>query len=112
MSTDEPQNDLITLGELTEYANTVWPFPDTKRCPVRSCGMMFRTRTKAIEHYRENHAKHSVLCHICKYPLMLLTAAHHLAGHFARKHPTVTPPVKVKTIRVNPTKLIFSKRIF
>lgn len=92
---------MIILGELTEYENKVWQFADTKRCPVRSCGILFATRAKAIAHYRENHAQHSVLCVICNYPLMLLTAAHHLDGHYRRKHPGVEPPAKVKFSRVN-----------
>ncbi|XP_055296572.1 uncharacterized protein LOC129565582 isoform X2 [Sitodiplosis mosellana] len=96
---DNSEDDLITLGELTEYESTVWRFPDIRRCPVRSCGMHFETRAKTIEHYRKTHAKHAVLCRICDYPLMLLTAAHHLVGHYARKHPKDTPPVKVKTTR-------------
>lgn len=98
------ENDLITLGELTEYEERQWRFPDnTQRCPLRSCGNFFGTRKKAIEHYRKSHAKHAVLCEICNVPLMLLTAAHHLNGHYLRKHPGIEPPVKVKTSRVNET---------
>lgn len=103
LTKDKSENDLVTLGELTEYENTVWQFPDVKRCPLRSCGRGFSTRSQTIEHYRETHAKHAVLCRICNYPLMLLTAAHHLDGHFLRKHPTETPPLKVKIQRVNET---------
>lgn len=97
----ESDDDFITLGELTEYENAVWRFPDTTRCPFRSCNRYFGTRKKAIKHYRENHAKYAVLCKLCNYPIMLHTATHHFEGHYARKHPNVAPPVKVKTERVN-----------
>ncbi|XP_031628123.1 uncharacterized protein LOC116343934 isoform X2 [Contarinia nasturtii] len=99
LANGESENELITLGELTDYESTKWRFPETLHCPVRSCSMWFDTRAAAIKHYRESHAKHSVLCKICNYPLYLLTAPHHLQGHYVRKHPTVEPPAKVKTLR-------------
>lgn len=100
LSEDMSDNELISLGELTEYETTEWRFPDTQNCPLRSCAIHFESRKIAMEHYRENHAKHAVLCEICNYPIMLLSATHHLVGHFARKHPNVEPPQKVETDRV------------
>lgn len=98
---DNVEDDLITLGELTQYENTVWKFAKTLNCPVRSCASKFSTRNLAIKHYRENHAMHSVLCKICDHPIMLMMGPHHLDTHYHRLHPTVTPPPKVKKIRVN-----------
>lgn len=99
--TENSKNDTITLGELTEYENAEWQFPDTVRCPYRSCSRIFDTRSNTIEHYRKTHAKHSVLCKICNYPLMLMKGAHHFKSHYMRKHPSMPPPVKVKVIRVS-----------
>lgn len=92
---------MITLGELTEYSNTQWKFPDTTRCPLRSCKLKLRSRKKAIEHYRKKHADHAVLCELCNVPLMLMLGTHHLNGHFQRKHPEEPLPKKIKSIEVS-----------
>lgn len=100
MANNQSVDDLITLGELTQYENTVWKFPQTTRCPLRSCGIYLGTRKKAIKHYQDNHAKYGVLCKICDYPIHLQTATHHFDGHYARKHPNEVAPPKMKAARV------------
>lgn len=103
-STDaEKISDLVTVGELTEYETDVWQFPDKSSCPLRSCHLTFDTRDLAIKHYTATHAQHTVLCKICKSPLMLLLGPHHLVSHYKRKHPNVEPQPKVKKIQVNTT---------
>lgn len=92
--------DWITVGELTPFEISVWKFPNTKICPLRSCALVCETRDLTIKHYKEEHAKHSALCKICKYPLMLLKGAHHFLTHFARKHPGMPAPLKVKDFQV------------
>lgn len=91
---------MILVGELTPYEISVWKFPDTTLCPLRSCTLAFSTRDLAIRHYKETHAKHSAMCKLCNYPLMLLKGAHHFEAHFVRSHPQEIVPPKVKDIKV------------
>lgn len=61
-------DDLILLegcGQLTQ-----WKFPaELKMCPVKKCGLQFTVRMDAITHYKNLHAKDSVLCSICDVPI-------------------------------------------
>lgn len=97
-------SDLITLGELSSYQSDVWQFPNQTNCPLRTCKLRFDTKEQAIDHYRSAHAKYTVLCQVCKQPLMLLHGEHHLKTHYQRLHPNHQVPQKVKEIWVNSLK--------
>lgn len=56
---------MVKLGELTDFETVSWPFPDTNNCPMQSCGMVFLNRSSAMYHFRQRHAKLSILCTDC-----------------------------------------------
>lgn len=69
-----------------------WPFKwNSKKCPVKNCYDYFGKRADAIAHYRKTHATRSVLCPICKRPILIrkLSDFHH---HYKKVHPGKTVP--------------------
>ena len=36
------------------------------KCPVLNCQQSFKARSNLVSHYKENHAKGSILCKICQ----------------------------------------------
>lgn len=58
---------MITLEGLGQIVQ--WRFPNVNRCPVDSCKKAFDSRSKAIDHYKQNHTKDRILCTICDEPI-------------------------------------------
>lgn len=87
---DDADGDLITLtgcGQITQ-----WKLPEIiTKCPVRGCGKPFGTRKEAIVHYKEKHARNSILCFVCAKPFVF-QHPHHFIQHFHTRHPSVALP--------------------
>lgn len=88
--TDE---DVILLRGCDQI--TKWHFPNITVCPVHTCKMRFETRLGAITHYKEEHAKRSYYCSICKAPIVIWQR-NHLEKHYRRKHPHFQVPSPLK----------------
>lgn len=72
---------------------TFWKFPKTiKKCPQSNCRMVFESRSAAINHYKELHAKDTILCSICDWPVRVNHCMKDFFGHYERKHPGIPPP--------------------
>lgn len=86
------KNDLnykITMngcGQLTS-----WIFPDTTMCPNGSCKRKFNNRSETMTHFRDQHAKDSILCKICQKPIST-KSSHEFARHYKRLHPNLKVP--------------------
>lgn len=56
---------LSGCGLITQYM-----FPaDLDKCPVPKCHAIVKNRSEAISHYRESHARKSILCPLCEKPI-------------------------------------------
>lgn len=87
---DEDIEDLITLSGCGII--TKWKFPKNKKsCPVIGCHHDFEKRSDAITHYKEQHAKKSVLCSICNKPICAQWKDHFIRHH-KRMHPNIDVP--------------------
>lgn len=87
------EDDIIVLGEMTEYPTEFWQFPDTANCPRIHCKIVFKSRADAIKHYREIHSLYDVLCKECNV-VVSVSGAHNLVNHYKRIHPNLDPPPK------------------
>lgn len=84
-------NDLIELsgGGVT----TLWQFPsNTTNCPVSNCEMAFGTRSLAIDHFKNQHAEHSIYCPLCDKPLTVHQFFDLFKSHYNQMHPNHTTP--------------------
>lgn len=69
-------------GQLTQ-----WKFPaELKVCPVKKCGIQFTVRSDAIVHYKNLHAKNTILCSICDVPIYA-ERLKDLEKHYHGAHP-------------------------
>lgn len=69
-----------------------WPFKwNSKTCPVRNCVQKFYTRSDAISHFKEKHAKKSTLCSVCKKPVLMRSFGD-IHYHYKRRHPNINIP--------------------
>lgn len=70
---------------------TYWQLPtNLNRCPVSGCRMVLENNSALKQHYKRKHAKHSVLCEPCGYPLI----ARYLQNfqiHMKKTHPNISP---------------------
>lgn len=82
------KDDGYDLIELTGCGKiSQWRFPkDLERCPISSCQELFDDRFEAIDHYRKEHAKNSILCYICAIPIYTYSFKD-FEAHFNRMHP-------------------------
>lgn len=94
------EDDLITIGELTEYPTVQWKFPETTHCPRSHCKQKYKSRAENIAHYRDVHAKYDVICNECNI-LVSVSSSHNLLNHYKRKHSDIELPLKTKENRVN-----------
>lgn len=101
VSNDVVEDDLIALGELTEYPTFQWKFPQITSCPRSHCKEKYSNRDAAIAHYRDVHAKYDVLCNDCN-SIVSVSSSHNLIHHYKRKHPNIEPPMKTKLNQVLP----------
>lgn len=92
-------DDIVTLGEMTEYPILQWKFPQITHCPRMNCKRKFPNRDAAIDHYRAMHAKYDILCQECDL-IISVSGAHNLMNHYKRKHPDIEPPAKRPENRV------------
>lgn len=103
---DTTEDDIIILGQMTEYSTERWKFPDTTACPRTHCKKVFDTRAEAIRHFRNTHSLYDVLCKECNR-LVSLSGGHNLLNHYKRSHPNVEIPAKrnenkVFSLPINP----------
>lgn len=69
---------------------STWRFPPgLTKCPLKGCVAKFKSRTLAIQHYKANHARTSVLCFICKKPISVKGTPTNYKTHFKNVHPHV-----------------------
>lgn len=78
------EDDFITLRG--QGIITKWRFPpNITQCPVRRCYASYASRSDAMAHYKEKHARFSILCPICVKPIITHSAkdyySHHLSIH-------------------------------
>lgn len=90
---NDDADDIIILGESTDFQPMCWQFPQTRKCPKDLCFLDFSSRAIAIKHYRERHAKFDLLCKECGV-LISMSGAHNMTNHYKRKHPDRIPPQK------------------
>lgn len=77
-------NDLIKLegaGIITH-----WKFHDQTNCPNKQCQIEFASRSHAIIHYKQQHAKKAILCELCSKPISACSASTFIE-HYQRAHP-------------------------
>lgn len=87
----EDENDLIPLSGSDKIS--YWHFPQKQtECPMRSCGVKFKRRSAAIQHYREKHAKSAILCHLCEKPIGGSSSG--LKNHYKHIHPNEVCPLQ------------------
>lgn len=77
------ESDLIRL----KYGE--WRFPETSFCPVISCSKRFDSRLDALVHYKQHHAMHAILCHVCEpnKPIRIDAHKNGFISHFRTVHP-------------------------
>lgn len=91
---DDDVDDLIELKGLGE--TTFWYFPkNINHCPVLGCGLMFPSRSKAIDHYKAKHAAHFILCSICIKPIST-QRPDIIPYHYRSIHPDTEMPSYIK----------------
>lgn len=82
---DEEVDDLIELRGCDRI--TQWKFPENlTNCPVRRCVNQFHSRSRAIKHYKQQHADRSIFCPLCEKPICLNTQKYFIE-HFRKAHP-------------------------
>lgn len=90
-SENDEIDDLIILngcGYLTQ-----WRFPTNQnQCPMHLCKEVFKSRSAAISHYREQHANHAVLCDVCNKPIAIGRNLSNIINHYKRMHPNAKYP--------------------
>lgn len=89
-------DDLILLGEDTDYPQMEWRFPDINGCPKMYCTAIFDDRFFAMAHYRVVHAKTDLLCLECN-TLISMNNPDDLIRHYERKHPSAPAPLPKTT---------------
>lgn len=90
---DGASEDKITLNGCG--ITTKWRVPaGLTKCPVLTCHQDFKMRSAFISHYKENHAKGSILCTACVPPKPIRVNAHFrdFKSHFERAHPNQVMP--------------------
>lgn len=71
--------------------NTKWRFPKyITNCPVLGCGLAFATRFDAINHYKDQHVDHFILCSICVKPISSKSLS-----QFKRHYTTIHPNERI-----------------
>lgn len=69
---------------------TYWQLPETlNRCPSHICRMVFGNNAALKQHYKQHHAKHSILCEPCGWPLVS-KGPKSFQLHFQKTHPNMT----------------------
>lgn len=82
---DQEVDDLIIL-EACGFTSK-WQFPlNQTKCPVQRCEKEFETRASAIVHYKQQHAKGSILCELCNKPLIINNSFGSYLLHHKRLH--------------------------
>lgn len=88
---ENEESDLITLIGLGQI--TYWRFPNNlKKCPLHTCPMAFKDRSGAIAHYKEQHAKGSILCPLCNWPVCANCNPKEFISHYNEKHSNIPLP--------------------
>lgn len=79
-------NDCIILSGFNRI--TKWKFPFIKHCPVKRCGLSFKSRLAAIDHYKATHAMHFIHCNLCNTPIHVgKTSLKNFKDHHQHVHP-------------------------
>lgn len=71
-----------------------WIFPaNLVKCPVKGCiAVSGRNRSVLKAHYREVHAKTSVLCELCNKPIATRNRSEAVIVHYRSQHPNAPIP--------------------
>lgn len=69
-----------------------WKFPSQLDCPAAKCGKTFKTRSKAITHYQDEHARFAIWCEMCKGPFILTNEPKDFCDHYIDEHPKAYLP--------------------
>lgn len=102
-------DDIIILGELSDFEiKFKWKFPNTSKCPCKSCGLSCSSRNAAIAHFRNAHAKTSVLCTLCD---RIFDDSVDLLLHYDVEHPDIEPPT-LKEVCIIHICVVFILKIF
>lgn len=86
----ENQRDFIELSGCGLTTRWVPPKRLTK-CPVRQCHAEVEDRTEIITHYREKHARSSILCQLCNTPICS-SSSKNFIQHYKRMHQNTKVP--------------------
>lgn len=100
VSSARDDDDLITL--YSAGVTTYWRLPaGLLICPVLNCQKSFKPvtswgaqtgRQNLVRHYKENHAKGSILCTLCDRPIRSSKGPNDFRKHYAHLHPNTTVP--------------------
>lgn len=95
--TDDNNDDcLITLEGCNQI--TKWHFPkDIKQCPALKCKALFSSNSDCRDHFKKEHAKHSICCPECNKPYAS-TTSQNFSTHFRKAHPEAPIPFKFDEI--------------
>lgn len=109
VSDEEYEGEEIVDDSITLYGcGTVskWRFPKgMERCPVSNCQELFDYRSEAIEHFKQKHAKRSILCYICGIPIYTYNSRD-FESHFNRMHPDKEIPFQFnRKVKLEPKKV-------
>lgn len=86
-------DDLIILTGCD--TQTEWFFPKKlKKCPTLNCSVKFKSRSEAINHYRNFHSN-AILCTLCEKPIGA-KSLNNVLRHYEQIHPNEDLPAYIK----------------
>ncbi|XP_031628721.1 uncharacterized protein LOC116344364 isoform X2 [Contarinia nasturtii] len=92
------EDDIIPL--VARGIETYWSFPKSTGniCPIGVCKLKCASREDAINHFKDQHANHSVLCSICDKPISVRSNADYKL-HYQRLHPNKRVPHRIGNLK-------------
>lgn len=85
INANKDDDDLITLSGLGKI--TQWKFPkNVTQCPMHCCNFKFEMRATGISHFKQLHAKYTILCTICN-KIVSSRQRQQICKHFDKMHP-------------------------
>lgn len=101
---DNESDSFVILGESNHSKVVKWRFPNTSKCPIKSCKNNYETKALALKHFQREHAPDAVLCQICDKPVYTKSFREHTREHLIM-HPypaadddNYEPPEKKKVV--------------
>lgn len=89
----------MKLGGSSHYKVVKWRFPNTKKCPIKYCEDVFKTKLLAFKHFKEEHAPLAVLCQFCTQPVHVKSFKEHTRMHIINNDDDDDkPPEKQKVV--------------